>query len=341
MDVLLATAPGLFADLLCQWLRGLLPNARILRGSMTVATMPRRRRRLHLAVIDIDNLRMREALVAVRNIRKALPDTPLLVLGSRTGQGFIGAGANAYLPKNQDELAAIAILETVIGTRLQRPNPGGRTGELPSKRSMVTESSLGESRRMVRQPYRLTARELDVLELACFGLTNLQIAKRYKISVGVVKLHLHHAYEKLGVEGRVQAIRIASNLDAIRLLQLERVESAPALLDCLLPHMAHEQHGKGHVLFRKGEAGHAMYYVQRGRVKLPEIGVTVGEGEIFGELGIFAPTHARTSSASCEVATDLFKLTAEQTRLLCLENPQFAYYIIRLIANRLVDERTR
>jgi DNA-binding CsgD family transcriptional regulator len=187
----------------------------------------------------------------------------------------------------------------------------------------------------------LTARELDVLELACFGLTNLQIAKRFKISVGVVKLHLHHAYEKLGVEGRVQAIRIVSNLDAIRVLQLERMDSEPAILDYLLPQMAHERHGKGHVLFRKGEPGHAMYYVQRGRVRLPEIGVTVGEGELFGELGIFAPTHARTSSASCEVATDLFKLTAEQTRLLCLENPQFAYFIIRLIANRLVDERTR
>jgi two-component system, NarL family, nitrate/nitrite response regulator NarL len=179
-----------------------------------------------------------------------------------------------------------------------------------------------------------------MLELACFGLSNLQIAKRHKISVGVVKLHLHHAYEKLGVEGRVQAIRIVEHLDAIRTLQMQRIESAPALLDYLLPHMSHERQRKGHLLFRKGEPGHAMYYVQKGRVRLPEIGVTMVEGDVFGELGVFAPAHARTSSARCEIDTDLFKLTADQTKRLCFENPQFAYYVIRLVADRLVAERS-
>jgi CRP/FNR family cyclic AMP-dependent transcriptional regulator len=67
----------------------------------------------------------------------------------------------------------------------------------------------------------------------------------------------------------------------------------------------------------------------------------MAEGDVFGELGVFAPTHARTSSARCEVDTDLFKLTANQTKRLCLENPQFAYYVIRLIADRLVGERAR
>ena len=292
MDVLLATAPGLFADLLCQWLSRLLPNARILRGSMTVATVPRHSGRLHLAVIDIDNLRMRHRqLLRSGTFERHSRIPPCWCFVTRPGQGFIEAGARPIYRRTKTD-PHHAILETVICTRLQRPNAGGWTGELPSKRAMVTESSLAEARSMVRQPYRLTARELDVLELACFGLTNLQIAKRYKISIGVVKLHLHHAYQKLGVEGRVQAIRIASNLDAIRLLQLERVESAPALLDCLLPHMVHEQHGKGRVLFRKGEPGHAMYYVQRGRVRLPRDWGNCGGRQIFGELGIFAPTHA-------------------------------------------------
>jgi DNA-binding NarL/FixJ family response regulator len=133
----------------------------------------------------------------------------------------------------------------------------------------------------------------------------------------------------------------AELLDAIRALQLQRAESEPALLDYLVPHMSHQRYRKGHVLFRKGEPGNAMYYVQRGRVRLPEIGASMSDGEIFGELGIFSPSHARTSSALCEVDTDLFVLTADQTRRLCFENPQFAYYVIRLIADRLVGERTR
>ena len=65
------------------------------------------------------------------------------------------------------------------------------------------------------------------------------------------------------------------------------------------------------------------------------------QGDVFGELGVLAPTHSRTSSAQCEVDTDLFKLTADQTKRLCFENPQFAYYVIRLIADRLVGERAK
>jgi CRP-like cAMP-binding protein len=103
--------------------------------------------------------------------------------------------------------------------------------------------------------------------------------------------------------------------------------------------MAHEHHRKGRVLFRKGEPGQAMYYVQKGRVHLPELDVNMTEGETFGELGVFAPAHIRTSSARCESDTHLFKLTAEQTQRLCFENPRFAYYMIRLIAERLVGER--
>jgi DNA-binding CsgD family transcriptional regulator len=113
-------------------------------------------------------------------------------------------------------------------------------------------------------PYGLTPRELDVLELACFGLSNPQIAQHHRISTGVVKLHLHSAYAKLRVQGRVQAIRIVEHMDAIRSLHLKHVDSASALLAFLLPHMTH--------------------------------------GDVFGELGVFAPTHVRTSGARCETA---------------------------------------
>lgn len=52
----------------------------------------------------------------------------------------------------------------------------------------------------------LTAREAQVLDLAAAGLTSTEIAERLSISVGTVKTHLHHVYDKLAVEGRAAAI---------------------------------------------------------------------------------------------------------------------------------------
>jgi len=53
----------------------------------------------------------------------------------------------------------------------------------------------------------LTARELEVLRLASVGLDNQQLAERLEIGVGTVKIHLHHVYDKLGVQGRAELHR--------------------------------------------------------------------------------------------------------------------------------------
>jgi DNA-binding NarL/FixJ family response regulator len=53
----------------------------------------------------------------------------------------------------------------------------------------------------------LTQRELEVARLAAEGLSSKAVAKRLAISEGTAKLHLHHAYEKLKVNGRVGLYR--------------------------------------------------------------------------------------------------------------------------------------
>jgi DNA-binding NarL/FixJ family response regulator len=51
----------------------------------------------------------------------------------------------------------------------------------------------------------LTAREIEVLELAADGLTNREIAERTLITVHAVKFHLASIYRKLGVNNRTEA----------------------------------------------------------------------------------------------------------------------------------------
>jgi two-component system nitrate/nitrite response regulator NarL len=48
----------------------------------------------------------------------------------------------------------------------------------------------------------LTPRELEILGLAAAGLDNEAIAARLAISVGTTKIHLHHVYDKLQLNGR-------------------------------------------------------------------------------------------------------------------------------------------
>ena len=49
---------------------------------------------------------------------------------------------------------------------------------------------------------RLTPRELEMLRLVALKLDNQEIEERLNISIGTVKIHLHHVYDKLQVNGR-------------------------------------------------------------------------------------------------------------------------------------------
>jgi DNA-binding NarL/FixJ family response regulator len=51
----------------------------------------------------------------------------------------------------------------------------------------------------------LTAREVEVLEMASLGLTNTQIAARLHVTIHAVKFHLAAIYRKLGVTNRTEA----------------------------------------------------------------------------------------------------------------------------------------
>ena len=57
----------------------------------------------------------------------------------------------------------------------------------------------------------LTAREIDLIRMIAKGLRNKEIAGRLFISEGTVKVHLHHIYEKLGIDGRLALLRFAQD----------------------------------------------------------------------------------------------------------------------------------
>lgn len=55
----------------------------------------------------------------------------------------------------------------------------------------------------------LTPREVEIVKMVAQGLRNKVIAERLSISEGTVKVHLHHIYEKFGVDGRLELLLCA------------------------------------------------------------------------------------------------------------------------------------
>lgn len=55
----------------------------------------------------------------------------------------------------------------------------------------------------------LTQREWKVMELAARGLSNKEIARKLKMTEGTAKVHLHHIFQKTGVNNRTALANVA------------------------------------------------------------------------------------------------------------------------------------
>jgi DNA-binding CsgD family transcriptional regulator len=62
---------------------------------------------------------------------------------------------------------------------------------------------------------RLSAREMEVLQLMADGLSNQQIAERLFVSLNTIKTHTSNLFLKMEVERRTQAIEMAKRLGLI------------------------------------------------------------------------------------------------------------------------------
>ena len=139
-----------------------------------------------------------------------------------------------------------------------------------------------------------------------------------------------------------------------RLVEMRRlVENVSTAADCelslewLKPFMKGREYPKGHVIFRKGERADYLYFLAKGQIRLMEFEHVLEPGHLFGEIGFFAPGQIRSLTAVCAGDCEVYAISESALKQLYYQNPEFGFYLVRLIARRLtlniqrVEERAK
>jgi len=150
---------------------------------------------LQAVVIDAEDPEAGPAAVAA--IRRNYPDLKIVLLCESASRAVVACVISEHVEgvvlKSDTPEDLILALRNVLAGRAVMPASWHRA---PLERE--TEEGV------------LSAREIEVLELAAAGLTNHEIAKRLTISTNTVKFHLRGIYSSLGVHNRVQASQAMS-----------------------------------------------------------------------------------------------------------------------------------
>jgi DNA-binding NarL/FixJ family response regulator len=155
-----------------------------------------------------------DGLEATRRILADHAETRVIVLTTFDLDEYVyaamKAGASGFLLKDLRREQLIAAVRTAArGDALLAPAVTRRLVE-----RFCSEPPPGGG--LPQEMAELTARELEVLKLVARGLSNRQIGESLFLSDATVKTHLAHAYAKLGVGDRVQAVVLAYESGLVR-----------------------------------------------------------------------------------------------------------------------------
>ena len=106
-------------------------------------------------------------------------------------------------------------------------------------------------------------------------------------------------------------------------------------IDVLIPFMTRKRLSRGATLFCKGDVADGIYFLASGKLFIPELDRTVPPSSLVGEVGMFRPDKAHTTTALCMTDCELYVILESDVKNLCAENPHFGLYLTKLIAGRV------
>ncbi|KUL20754.1 response regulator [Streptomyces regalis] len=166
--------------------------------------------RPHVAVLDV-RLPDGDGITVCRELRSQMPELACLMLTSFDDEDAlldaIMAGASGYVLKQIRGSDLVSAVRTVAsGQSMLDPATTARL-----MRSLRADPA--ETPALAPELAGLSPRERDILALIGDGLTNREIGKKLYLSEKTVKNHISRLLAKLGVQRRVQAAVLASQLE--------------------------------------------------------------------------------------------------------------------------------
>jgi CRP-like cAMP-binding protein len=84
-----------------------------------------------------------------------------------------------------------------------------------------------------------------------------------------------------------------------------------------------------------------MFLAAKGRYFVTELGLELKPGHIFGEMGLLSSGFQRTQSVECVESGHLLTITYDEERELYFQNPEFGFYFLQLVGERLLQNLKR
>lgn len=174
----------------------------------------------------------------------------------------------------------------------------------------------------------------NMLSLRCIALAaNLSFITYGALTPVYPMLALHAALLPLNLH-RLQEILVGMK----RIRMAGKVEDP---IDALKPYLKPGDYSDGDIIFRRGDRPDHVYYLATGEVVLPELGETLSAGTIFGEMAYFTKSNERTTSAVCKGDCRIMKIDEKNFMTVYQQHPEFGHFLIRLMAQRLIDGARR
>lgn len=153
----------------------------------------------HVVLMDI-HLPGESGVACTAFLREKMPKVQVIMLTVYKDIEMIfqalQAGACGYVLKRADEKE---ILDAIAEVRA-----GG--APMTSQVARMVVRSFQQDSNERSQVNRLSPREMEVLALVAKGYANKEVADQLKIGYGTVRIHLAHAFEKLHVRCRAEAV---------------------------------------------------------------------------------------------------------------------------------------
>ncbi|MCX6150292.1 MAG: response regulator transcription factor [Ignavibacteriales bacterium] len=169
----------------------------------------------NIILLDL-GLRSQNSLNIVKLIKKDFNETKIIVMDLIPLQAdvfeFVQAGVSGFILKDANTAEFFKTIRSVYqGAQVLPPH---LTGSLFSQ---IVEHAIIESKpSLIKESFRMTKRERQVIELISDGFTNKEIAHKLHLSTYTVKSHVHNILEKLSLHTRVQVANYAHFSDSYK-----------------------------------------------------------------------------------------------------------------------------